>query len=228
MDIDQLLRDAPPIHGDMTHGLIPPALKLVASVRRGQRTLETGAGHSTIAFALAGAKHTCIVPNESEIAAIKAYCAEHGISLATVTFHAEASERVLPTLELDRLDFVLIDGSHSFPQVFIDWFYVAEPLKVGGTLLVDDTHIWTGRVLRDFLEAEQGWRLETELQGRTAIIVKVDDAGLDRVWYDQPYVAKRTGFGKPLSKARQAVSMARHGQTGLLVEELRSRLSRAR
>lgn len=224
MDLDQLLRDAPPIHGDMTHGLITPALRRVAAVRPGERTLETGAGHSTIAFALAGAEHTCIVPDESEIAAIRSYCDRHEVSLEGVTFHAKASEHVLPDLGLEELDFVLIDGSHSFPQAFIDWFYVAGPLRVGGTLLVDDTHVWTGRVLRGFLAAEPEWNLDTELRGRTAVFTKLGEGGLDRVWYDQPYVARRTGFGKPLSKARQAVSMVRHGQGDVLLGELRSRL----
>ena len=227
MDIDQHLRDAPPIHGEMPHGLIPPALRWLASVNRGERTVETGAGHSTIAFAMAGAEHTCIVPNESEIAAIRTYCARQGISLERVNFHAEASELVLPSLELGQLDRALNDGSQSFPQVFIDWFYMAGPLKVGGTLIVDDTHNWTGRVLRDFLEAEEGWTLETELHGRTAVFVKVGDPGLHRVWYDQPYVARRT-IGKPLSKARQAAWMVRHGQMGLLFDELRLKVPGAR
>jgi hypothetical protein len=49
-------------------------------------------------------------------------------------------------VELDPLDLVLVDGSHSFPQVFfIDWFYTAGALKIGGHLLVDDVHVWTGR-----------------------------------------------------------------------------------
>lgn len=229
MDIDQLLRDAPPIHGDMTHGLIAPALERVASVvRPGDRTLETGAGHSTIAFALAGAEHVCIVPDEAEIAAIRAYCESHEISLDRVTFHASPSEQVLPGLEVGELELALIDGSHSFPQVFIDWFYVAGALRSGATLIVDDTHVWTGRVLRDFLDAEPGWSLDTELLGRTAVFIKSGDPGLERVWYEQPYVAKRTGFGRPLSKARQAASLVRHGQASVLVEELRGRLPHRR
>ena len=211
----------------MTHGLIPQALeRIAATVKPGDRTIETGSGHSTIAFALAGAEHTCIVPDEAEIAAIRSYCITQGIGLERVTFHAALSEDVLPVLNTGPLDLALIDGSHSFPQVFIDWFYIAEPLRVGGTLIVDDTHVWTGRVLRDFLQGEPGWRLEIEFEGRSAVFTKIGDAGLNRVWYQQPYVAKRTGFGKPLSKARQAVSMVRHGQAGLLRDDLRRRLDR--
>ncbi len=80
---------------------------------------------------------------------------------------------MLPALDLGELDLVLIDGSHSFPQVFIDWFYVQEALKVGGAVIVDDVHVWTGRVLRDFLEAEPEWSLERRFQGRTVAIRKV-------------------------------------------------------
>lgn len=62
MDLDQLLTDAPPIHGDITHALIPQALqRIVDIVKPGDHTIETGSGHSTIAFALSGAVHTCIV-----------------------------------------------------------------------------------------------------------------------------------------------------------------------
>jgi hypothetical protein len=200
--------------------------RIAATVKHGDRTIETGSGHSTIAFALAGAEHTCIVPDEAEIAAIRSYCLTHSVGLDRVTFYPALSEHVLPTLNPGPLDLALIDGSHSFPQVFIDWFYIAEPLRIGGTLIVDDTHVWTGRVLRNFLQNEPGWRLETELEGRTAVFTKIGDAGLNRVWDQQPYVAKRTGFGKPRSKARQVVSMVRHGQGGRLRDDLRRRLGR--
>jgi hypothetical protein len=225
MDIDQLLADKPVIHGDITHGLIPEAIEHIGrTVKPGDRTAETGAGHSTIAFALTGATHTCIVPDPDEIAAIKRYCEAEGISLDRVTFHADVSERVLPAIGLEELDLALLDGSHSFPQVFIDFFFMGSPLKPGGTLVVDDIHLWTGRVLRDFLVEEPGWDQVAELRGRTAVFLKTDAWDPNAVWYDQPYVAKRTGFGKPLNKARQVVSMARHGQSSVLAGELRRRL----
>lgn len=227
MNLEQLLTDAPPIHGDMTHALIPQALRrIVDTVKPGDHTLETGSGHSTIAFALAGAVHTCIVPDPAEVQAIREYCDTHDVPLDKVTFYTEKSELVLPGLDLEPLDFVLIDGSHSFPQVFIDWFYVAEALKRGGTLLVDDIYVWTGRVLCDFLTEEPGWQADIELHGRSAVFTKVGDAGLNRVWTDQPYVARKTGFGGPVNKARQVISMVRHGQSRDVVEEIRSKVGR--
>ena len=215
--LEDLLRDNPAIHGDtasgdlMTHGLVEEALAhLSATVRPGDRTLETGSGFSTIVFALAGAEHTAIMPAQNEVDRILAYCAQRAIPTDGLTFHVEPSERVLPRLDLPPLDHVLIDGSHSFPQVFIDWFYVAAPMKVGGQLLVDDVHLWTGKVLRDFLVAEPEWEKVDELGGRTTIFRKVAEVDPDKHWLKQPYVVRRTQFG-PISMARMAVSLVRHG-----------------
>jgi predicted O-methyltransferase YrrM len=98
------------------------------------RTLEIGAGVSTILFALKGAHHLCIVPAEDEVDRIKAFCREHAISLDNVRFELDRSDRCLPRLELDGLDLVLIDGAHGFPIPFLDWYYTAARLKIGGLL----------------------------------------------------------------------------------------------
>ncbi len=216
LTLQRLLADAPAIHagaGDdpAIHGLLVEALEFIdRELPEGARTLETGSGYSTILFAMKGAEHTCVVPNQAEIDRILAYCEQRGIDASRLSFHVQTSERVLPGLDTGRLDLVLIDGSHSFPQVFIDWFYTAEALAVGGHLLVDDVHLWTGRVLRDFLVAEPEWALVDELGGRTAVIRKVGEIDPDRLWMDQPYVLKKTGLGAP-TVARQSVSMLRHG-----------------
>jgi hypothetical protein len=127
-----------------------------------------------------------------------------------VTFHHELSERVLPALDPAPLDLVLIDGSHSFPQVFIDWFFTQRALKVGGTLLVDDVHIWTGRVLRDFLRAEPEWKLVERWAGRTVAFRKVAHYDDGKDWADQAYVWRRTR-PETLGRARMAAGLLRSG-----------------
>ena len=225
MTLQQLLEDAPAIHGGagddlITHGLLVDALEFIdRELPQGSRTLETGSGYSTILFAMKGAQHTCVVPNQPEIDRILAYCEQRSIDSSGLTFCVQPSERVLPTLDTGRLDLVLIDGSHSFPQVFVDWFYTAEALNVGGHLLVDDVHVWTGRVLRDFLAAEPEWTVVDELGGRTAVVRKVGEVDPDRLWTDQRYVLKKTGLGVP-TVARQSLSMLRHGHA----DELASRV----
>src|SRR4051794_5388220 len=135
--LQDVLADPPLVHewmstdGLMTHGLLPEALAyLESTVMPGQRTLETGSGLSTITLALRGAEHLCVVPDPAEPERIRAYCDRRGIDMSRVNFHVAPSERALPTLELEPLDLILIDGSHSFPQVFVDWFYTQTALKV--------------------------------------------------------------------------------------------------
>ena len=225
--LQTLLRDRPAIHGDdgadpMTHGLIEEGLELLDRVvQPGWRTLETGSGFSTILLASKGVEHACVVPNQPEVDRIRAYCEGAGIDTSRVAFHVQPSERVLPGLELGELDLVLIDGSHSFPQVFIDWFYTATALKRGGRLIVDDIHVWTGRVLRDFLAADPGWRIDDELGGRTAVLTKVGDVDPDQLWTEQPYVVAKSGLGVT-GKARMAASMLRHGHVRELAGHARS------
>lgn len=232
--VDRLLREQPAIHGDagatdlLTHGLTPAALRFIErTVQPGDRTLETGAGYSTIVFAAAGAAHTCVVPNQPEVDRLAAYLETAGIGTEAVTFRVEPSERVLPALGPEKLALVLIDGSHSFPQVFIDWFYVADKLAVGGYLIVDDVHVWTGQVLRDFLISEPEWTKVDEYGGRTTIFRKAAEVDPDRVWTEQPYVMRRS---RPsvVGRGRMAVSMLRHGQSRELRAMARDMVRRAR
>ncbi len=231
--LDRLIANPPAIHGDeatgqerLTHGLSVPALRFIAdTVRPEHRTLETGAGFSTIVFASSGATHTTVMPNAFEVDRIKAYCAEQQIDVSNVTFEVKPSERVLPALAPDPLDLVLIDGSHSFPHTFIDWFYTAHRLNVGGHLLLDDVHIWTGRELRDFMQDDPAWKLDSEFLGRTALFRKIAPTDPDVLWTDQPAVMQRSHLGHR-GRALQAISMLRHGQTSELRKLARGMLSR--
>ena len=98
-------------------------------------------------------------------------------------------------MDLAPLDLALIDGSHSFPQAIIDWFYAAAALRVGGLIIVDDIQIWTGRLLRDFMDDEPGWVRVHHWPGRAAVFRKT--AEMHRLtWFaKQPYVMNRSLSG---------------------------------
>lgn len=226
--LKDLLADPPLLHGPdgsndlLTHGLLPPALAFIeAEVNPGDRTLETGSGLSTIVFALRGADHLSVVPQAQEETRFQEYCAAQGIDASKVRFDLRRSEDVLPTVDLGQLDLVLIDGSHSFPQVFIDFFYTQRALKTGGWLVVDDVHVWTGRVLRDFLIAEPEWELVHRWQGRTVAFRKLRDTDPDKVWVDQAYVTKRTA-AKVLGRARMTVDLLREGDVKEVVKRVKA------
>jgi predicted O-methyltransferase YrrM len=161
------------------------------------RTLETGCGYSTILFAVAGSRHVTVSPCAPEHARVARFCSAHGVSTDQVTFVAASSLDVLPAMN-GPLDLVLIDGWHAFPAPFIDWYYTANRLEVGGLCVVDDTNIVTGRILRDFLAAERGrWTLRHETKRTSVFEKKVPDvlAGVD--WPQQPYCARKVSHHFP-------------------------------
>ena len=226
--LDDLLADPPLVHGPegsnelLTHGLVETALRWIeGNVRAGDRTLETGSGLSTCLFAMKGTKHTCITPQQQEVDRLLEWCRAHDVPTDGLDFRVDVSERVLPALDTGALDLVLIDGSHSFPQVFIDWFYVAEHLEVGGHLVVDDVHVWTGRILRGFLLAEPEWDMVKEFSGRTVCFRKTAEVDPNRLWTDQPFVWKRTRPGVA-GRARMAASMVRSGEYREVVDRVRA------
>lgn len=196
MNLKDLLNDPPKIHpfkGELiAWGLPLPTLEfLEASVKEGSRTLETGAGLSTILFALKGASHICITPFREEIERIQEYCDQHGISLQKVDFRVDLSTNVLPDLKDIELDLALIDGCHGFPTPFLDWYFTATKLKIGGTMVVDDVQIWTGRVLKDFLIAEPEWKLIEPFSDKTAIFAKQQVYHPWKEFEQQPYVVRQ-------------------------------------
>jgi Methyltransferase domain len=198
MNLEDLLRAKPKLHQDASGEpyswqVSRNVLSFIdGHVGEGFRTLEIGAGVSTILFALKGAIHVCVVPSEEETVRIKTVCREHDISMDTVTFKIDRSDRCLPQLELSDLDLVLIDGAHGFPIPFLDWHYTADRLKVGGLLIIDDTQLWTGHILKMFLMAEPEWELEVDYVPRSVVFRKVAEGGCGKNESAQPYVVHRT------------------------------------
>jgi predicted O-methyltransferase YrrM len=159
---------------------------LLEAVKPGFLTLETGAGISTIMFAYKGCDHTCISPQDDEHERIRNYCENTGISADKVKFICDFSQNALPKIESDQLDLVLIDGGHGFPVPFVDWLYTSVKLKKGGLVIVDDTQLWTGRVLKEFLEAERQWK-RVRTFGKAVAFEKLSDDVI-KDFGGQPYV----------------------------------------
>jgi predicted O-methyltransferase YrrM len=165
---------------------------IAQTVRPGMRTLETGAGVSTVLLTALGAQHVSIVPNDQVVSRVRQFCSEHDISMDGTQFVIGCSEDILPRIVLPEVDLFLIDGCHGFPAPFIDWYYGTLWLKVGGVLLIDDIHIWTGRVLGDFLAEEVEWE-HVQTLDKTAVYRKTGHAHRIKEFMDQPFV-KRSGI----------------------------------
>lgn len=159
------------------------------------RTLETGAGVSTLIFLLLGATHDAISPDPDEASKILAYCTEHRIPTDRYVHHLARSEAVLPTLPLEPgLDLVLVDGDHAFPIPCLDWFYAARRLRRGGLMVLDDVSLWSVRIVADFLSADDAWQQIERSRRFAAYRLLVDpDRALSRWWGEQRHVVARSG-----------------------------------
>ncbi len=206
---EQLCTERPMLHGRQgktwSFGIHRKVLRFLAQqVGPEVRSLETGCGLSTIVFAAGGGAHTVVSPVADEHQKIQDWCRKHEISCDQVEFLVGDSRELLPSLHGGPLDLVLIDGCHALPTPFIDWYYTARRLEVGGTLVVDDTHIRTGSILRDFLEAEDGrWELRQEFR-HTSVFEKLHERVIDGIWWgQQPYCAKTHRFRRVDRVARR-------------------------
>jgi hypothetical protein len=215
MNLEAILADPPRVHGGGTlFKLGSAALRLIdATVTEQSRTLETGAGISTILFALRHTEHTSVVPYAEEADRIRAYCVENGIQIDKLRFEIGRSEEVLPRLAPSGLDLVLIDGRHGFPTPFIDWYYTAEALRIGGLLVVDDTQLWTGEVLKKFLQAEPEWRLEHDFHPQTCVFRKLADGSSSKSWTEQEFLVRKTAHLARLNRLRSRVGRVRRAAT---------------
>ena len=69
-DVERLIADRPQFHlrtdgSSVSWAVCPDVLRFIyENVKPGFKTLETGSGHTTVVFAMAGAEHTAVTPSE--------------------------------------------------------------------------------------------------------------------------------------------------------------------
>jgi hypothetical protein len=194
-------------------------IELSRRLKPGMKTLETGGGVSTVLFAAKGCDHVCIMPDAAMADRVRDYCRSAGIDAGGVRFVIEKSCNVIPQIDRSAFDLILIDGCHGFPTMFVDFYYAARALKLGGTLIVDDMHIYTCHLVASFMQSDPGWIVDL-FSDRVAFGTKVADT-IDADFWEQPFVMRRSaswGKGKyarvarPLMTAGVVVDMVRsHG-----------------
>jgi hypothetical protein len=236
LTIDELLRDQPKFievgPGELEYeGLSAEILRFVETcVNADSATLETGSGASTVLFAIKRTRHLAITPDAQEVERITAYCRKHGANPDRIRFVVDCSEHALPGLDLPVLDLVVIDGRHGFPAPYIDWYYTAPKLKIGGLLVIDDIWIYACQILRDFLAEAPEWELVYECAPRAAVFKKLAEGSHSQEWIYQPYVNRRglityengackLARASKASLARTAVAHLKRGELLILAKK---------
>jgi predicted O-methyltransferase YrrM len=187
-----LTADQPAFHHDGEREQVwsarPETLAWIASAAGpDDRTLETGSGASTVVFAASGAQHTAISPMAAEHRAVERWCEQHGVATGRVEFVEGYAEEVLPGWYSERpLDLAFIDGKHSFPYPILDWHYICNSLRVGGTVLLDDVRAPAVETLcRAMLADERGWQLVASLDGEAAAFRRLAEPPPGDAWQQE-------------------------------------------
>ncbi len=185
--LEKLIYDNPSFHewpdgSPANWAARPPVLRFMGSLLRpGMTTLETGAGQTTVVFAISGTSHYIITNQPHEPERIREYCRKNGIG-GDLHFLLGGSDTVFANNGVipEALDFVFIDGAHRFPFPAMDWHYTEGRLRIGAVLGIDDIDIPSVRMLHDFLSGEEEWDL-IKVIGKTSFFKKtgIPDTTLD-------------------------------------------------
>ncbi|MEP7252178.1 MAG: class I SAM-dependent methyltransferase [Ginsengibacter sp.] len=167
----------------------PVLVYLAKNARRCSKTLETGAGCSTLILALCGCKHTCITPWSSEIISIQKYAADKEIDLKFVNFINDSSDKVLPQIDEDGFDMILLDGRTSFPWPVIDWFYAIQKLKKDGLMIIHDAHMDPAAILVDYMKSDSDWEIAADFSDKTILFKKKSDLKIHIPGKLRPYTS---------------------------------------
>lgn len=200
-EIDLFLKDIsvnyPSFHRDENNqpwflGLSGENLKFIASfLKSGMRTVETGAGYSTLAFIVKNCEHTAIFPgsaseNDGLEKNIRNFCDSKAINHSSFKVLYGKSQDMVHQL-VGEYDFVFIDGDHAFPIPFIDFYYLARRLSVGGIIAIDDCNLWTGEVLGKYLMLDRDWEFIGEKDGKTMYFKLLRNFS-DKSFSSQPFL----------------------------------------
>lgn len=194
MNLESVIADPPKVHdwstsGELSYsGLPDETYKFIYdNFKAGTKTIETGMGVSTSIFTIAGAEHTCVNPDDEEHERMLKYMNEKGIAHNNLNLVRQPSDQVWERYRNESWDCVLVDGGHGFPIPFMDWYFFSLNMKVGGYVIIDDCHLWTGRVLQEFLTSEDAWERVQPFTYKTWIFKKVKDFNFNAEWTQQPY-----------------------------------------
>ncbi|HKI46952.1 MAG TPA: class I SAM-dependent methyltransferase [Balneolales bacterium] len=228
LDLSAYLDEPPSIHEGGTttvHHISRQTIDVINELSlNNMRTIETGVGFSTLIFTLNRCDHICIAPIQDEIDLLQRYFDKFYIDSSKTKFIVEKSEFVLPKLIQEKVDLAFIDGRHAFPTPFLDYYYLSLMLKVNGYLIIDDIHIWTGKILYDFLKHDSHWELYKNILGRTAVFKMTSSVDHSEWWGLQPYLLRKSKGSLWKSKIMQLGIALKSGDFGKITSKVKRTL----
>lgn len=175
-----------------------PARTLEIGIAFGASTVAFCSGHRALGYA-ANKQHVAIDPYQPYQLYDEAgvYAVERAGLAGFLDYRPEFSEFVLPRLleAGERFDFIYIDGSHLFENVFIDAFYSARLLNDGGLMALDDSTDPHIAKVNDFIRSNLSGALrEVSLGAKSTVAGLLGKRQLtvfERLPYDGPHAPRK-------------------------------------
>jgi hypothetical protein len=200
------LRDLPKVHergerpprpGGLNPRIGQVMIDEIAKLGDGPRSIETGAGNSSLMFMMLGCSSvTAIAPDEKLGARIRKEAAERGVDDSVLRYIEERSEVALPRLALEeqaRCDIAFIDGNHGWPSVFVDFCYLNMMMVPDAVLFVDDVQLYSCAQLMLLLKEQPGFEL-VSVVSKLATFRKRTKRRFLPDWLEEPFVVSNTSF----------------------------------
>lgn len=184
-------------HGGGT--LSNPALRYLDTVLAGldaPRTVETGAGRSTLVFSWRSGGHTVFALDVGDSVSKPLVSPLLGPAPISIV-DGPTQETLFRHVFAEPLDLVLLDGPHGFPFPALEYLRLYPHIRPGGVLVVDDLQIRSIGDFYRFLRADAMWSLDRRV-GNTAFFVRTSAPAIDPLsdswWlqgYNQPGAVRR-------------------------------------
>ncbi len=170
--------------------------RIIAELSRydSPRVVETGAGATTLLFCcLDPGALVSIAPDAGLRDRIFAEATKREIDVTPLFFVCDRSELALPRIAADRNRFQvgLIDGSHNWPSVFVDFCFINMTMPARGTLFVDDIHLYSVSQLFNLLRLQEEFEL-VAVDDKMATFRKLVERPFLPEWNSEPYVAENS------------------------------------
>lgn len=181
--IEKILTARPRLHqwgdGGLDDIFLRRYVKQLAALREEVgplQIIETGAGLSTLLFlAREPARLVSIAPDAELQSRIFAAAEQFAVNVRPLEFVCAGSQDALPEITRNqRFNCALIDGDHSFPMVFVDFFYMNRALGAKSSLTIDDVHLGSGRELFQVVRAQPEFEIDF-LVWKTVVFRKIKE-----------------------------------------------------
>lgn len=169
-----------------------------------KRSVETGAGKSTLFFSKVSSNHTVFAIDIGK--SLTKVRESEFLRSSAVEFVEGPTQQTVPAYQFtEKLDLVLIDGPHGYPFPDLEYYYFYPHITEGGLLVIDDINIPSIRNMSEIIRADEMFSF-MKITGKTMFLQRTAAPVFDPLadgWWDQNYNKKYLHRTQQLEKLKQ-------------------------